>query len=478
MPNFDISDLADFSRLTQGALGAVNSLLGGRDPKEWDIREASFNGVKFHVFSLSKQNVFSAFNGEPTSETENTNYEGAVSRVSDFSGRRKVKYSFPYRDGQTTDDLGRKGQSFEVDALIFGRRYMEGYNRLLAEFDKPTPGKLVHPVRGEIDCVIEDVTHVHQHDQRKAVSLRITFTEHNFSVGSINLLNDASVKSALTQALEVFKIIDRAIARVEAAVLFARGVKNLINSFLAVYKRDQAVTLTRMNMTFNTKGGSTDIPALLPVNLGGSGIATSAIGGASSGTVIGQGTAGGGGTGGGGGGTGGGGSGGGTGGGGTSGGGGSGGSGINGSSIVSDENFVVVRSVSDPFNGIPVADLTSTTAIAIAITELAKETQNLRDQATTIIKAINDNGGALELYDTVIELRQTTILTQAVLEKGTASSNARILNYTVPRTMSLREVAFNNGISPNRVEELDILNPSLLSINFIEKGVVLRVPAA
>jgi len=453
MPKFDISDLADFSRITQGALGSFNSLIGGRDPKEWDIREASFNGVKFHVFNLSKTNSFSAVNGAPQPD-EKTVWDGAVSRFADFSGRRKVKYSFPYRDGQTTDDLGRMGETFEVDALIHGPRYMEGYQRLLNEFNKPTPGKLIHPVRGELDCVVEQVSHIHQHDQRKAVALRIVFTEHNFTVGSINALRDSSVKSSLTKALEVFKAIDRAVARVEGAILLARGIKNLVNSYLALYKRDSARTLTRMNVTFNSNGTSTDIPALLPQNIGGSGIATSAAGGASdgrvptlgsidpvtgrpTGTTIGSQTA-----------------------------------------ITADENFVVVRSISDPFNGIPVADLSSTTLIAVAITELTKEVQALRDQATQIIKAIEGNGAALELYDTILEMRQTVILTQDVLEKGAASSNARIVSFTVKRVMSLREAAFLNGLSPNRVQELDILNPELASINYIEPGTVLRIPSS
>lgn len=445
MPKFDISDAADFSRITQGALGNLNTLFGGRDPKEWDIQEASFNGVKFLVFGLSKKVTdLSALFGDGQNE-EKTDWEGAVSRFSDFSGRRKVKYSFPYRDGQTTDDLGRKGETFEVDAVIFGPRYKKGYQALLNEFKKPTPGKLVHPVRGELDCVVEDVTHVHQYDQRKAVSLRIVFTEHNFNVGSINNLRDSSVKNALTAALEVFKIIDRAIARIEGAVLLARGIKNLLNSYNAVYKRDSARTLTRMNQTFNTKGGSSDIPALLPVNLGGSGVATSSSGGTSTGTTSGTASA---------------------------------NQALSNSSIVSDENFVVVRSVSDPFNGVPAADLSNPTVLAVAITELTKEVQALRDQATVIIQTIQNNGAALELYDTVIELRQSTILTQSVLEKGVASSNARIVNYTVPRVMSLREAAFLNGISPNRVEELDLLNPDLLSINHLERGTVIKVPAA
>lgn len=465
MPKFDLSDIGDFSRVTQGALGNLNTLFGGRDPKEWDIREASFNGIKFHVFALSKANLFDQRSGQQIEEDAKTVWEGAVNRFSDFSGRRKVKYSYPYRDGQTTDDLGRKAQSFEVEALIFGNRYMEGYTRLMKEFDKPTPGKLVHPVRGEIDCVVEDVQHVHAGDSRKAVALKITFTEHNFTAGTLGSVGLNSVKSKLTDALQVFKTIDGIVRKVEAAQLLARGIKNLLNTYLAIYKRDSARTLTKMNQTFNTKGGSTDIPALLPVNLGGSGIATSSTGGASDGRVSVPSSGSGGGSSGG-----------------SSGSSGSGsGGGTSGSSgLVQDTNFVVVRSVSDPFNGVPVADLTESTVVAVAVTQLEKEVQALRDQATTIIKTMlgNGSGAALELNDSVIEMRQTVVIIQQVLEAGAASSNARIINYIVPRLMSIREVAFANGITPDRVQEVDLLNPALESVNFIEKGTVMRIPSA
>jgi hypothetical protein len=42
--------------------------------------------------------------------------------------------------------------------------------------------------------------------------------------------------------------------------------------------------------------------------------------------------------------------------------------------------------------------------------------------------------------------------------------------------MSLREAAFLNGVAPNRVQELDLLNPFLLSTNFIAKGTSIKVP--
>ncbi len=201
-----------------------------------------------------------------------------------------------------------------------------------------------------------------------------------------------------------------------------------------------------MNMTFNSKGGSADIPALLPVNLGGTGTSTSAAGGPTAGNPLANAA--------------------------------STGTATSGAAIVSDQNFVVVRSVSDPFNGIPVEALSSNTILAVAVTELTKQVQALRVQVGVIIRGIIDGGAALELYDTILEMRQSIVLVQDVLEKGVASSNARIIDYRLPRVMSLREVAFENGIDVARVQELDVLNPALLSVNYIAKDTILRVPLA
>jgi len=403
MSKFDLSDPADFSRVTQGSLKDVNALFGGRDPSEWDIVEGSYNGVVFHVFESKQQ------------------WDGALPRVTDTGGRRKVKYQYPYRDGQTTDDLGRKPGSFDMELMIFGPRYMLGFQKLIAEFDKSTPGKLIHPVRGEIVCAIEDYVVTHESQSRKAVQMRVTFIEHNFTIGNIRQLRDSTVKSALSAALKVFAVIDAAIAKVEAATLLARAVKITINQLLGTYKSTTAITLTQMNATFNAKGGSADIPSLLPTNQGGT---------------------------------------------------------RNSDGSISSENFVVARSPSDPFNSVPLSDLSAEVILATAVNNLTKQVIARRAELAAIIQAITDNGAALELFDTVIELRQTAVLLQEVLERGAASSNARVIDYTVPRTMSLREAAFLNGLPPNRVQELDLLNPSLLSINYIEPGTVVKVPAA
>jgi hypothetical protein len=441
MPKFDLSNAADFSRITGQTLTDVNAFFGGRNPNEWDIKEAKYNGIPFHVFESKKyvvqdpsQDSIGGINPQSIGRQETITWEGALSQVEDVTGRRKVKYQFPYRDGQTTDDLGRKPFSFTVDAVIFGPRYIEGFRALINEFDKPTPGKLTHPIRGDIICAVDDINYIHRHDSRKSVEMQIVFIEHNFTIGDLRQKTDSSVKSALSAALSVFSAIDRAISAVEIALLLPRAIKNRIQSLLAAYKGATGRSLTSMNVTFNrNRGGqigigsdssvidnSVDIPSLLPVNLGGTRLPDGSI---------------------------------------------------------LEDNFVVVRSVSDPFNSIPVDIVNRTVAqLALASADIQKQVSNLWSQAAEIIREIDDNGASLELYETTLSIRETAVMVQQVYDTGIASSSSLVADYKVPRLMSLREVAFENGISVDRVEELSLLNPEILSNNYIEPGVIVKVP--
>ena len=156
---------------------------------------------------------------------------------------RKVKYKYPYVDGQTTDDLGREPGSFELEILIFGQNYMDCFNQLLIEFNDPVPGILVHPVRGEIVCGVDKYTLTHQSDQRKAMGIHVTFTEHNFSILGPNDLQSpakSSIKSALSNVLGVFAKFDAVINKVNGAILFAKGVQAITTSYVALLKQNSA----------------------------------------------------------------------------------------------------------------------------------------------------------------------------------------------------------------------------------------------
>ncbi len=403
MSRFDLNQPLDFAKLTMGDASSILQNFSNHGGKEWDILEGSYNGVLFHVFSSK------------------SNYQGAVSQIQDSGGRRKVKYMFPYRDGQTTDDLGRKPGSFEVNILIFGQRYLEGLSALTAQFNRPTPGTLIHPVRGPIQCVPEDVVLIHSSEERKAVAIRVTFIEHNFTIGDIRKIKDTSVKGALAGAIAAFVGIQNAINAVEANINAARSIKNQIKAALEEYNTGYAQLLTNLNSTFNL-GSSSDIPTLIPVNEGG----TRAADG----------------------------------------------------SLISDQ-FSTVASPSDPFQSIPLEALSPEAQTAFAVEQITKDVNTLRDSlsATIIDMEATDNGlGALKLYDNILDLKNSADLMQDVLEKGISSSQSQIINYVTPQIMSLREIAFANGIDVNRVGDLDIMNPTLESTNYIAKGSTVMVP--
>lgn len=397
MSRFDINDAKDFEALTVGqGAGILNTLNGafGKKPEEWDILEGSYNGVLFHVFQSK------------------STYQAALSQITDVGGRRKVKYAFPYTDGQTTDDLGRKPESFAMEILVHGNRYMQGYAALIKEFNKPTPGTLIHPIRGQIKCVVEDIKIVHNHERRKAMLLDVTFIEHNFTVGDIRKGKDKTVKGALARALEAFNSINNAFLQVTGAVQFGQSLVNQIGTAISEYNLRFGTSLSKINSSFNASD-SDDIPGLLPSNLGAIGASTS--------------------------------------------------------DRFQSASTAVETSGEDTTNA----------ATVLTVEALQKEVNQRRAEIESVIlqmESLGNGQGALEFYDEILGLKNSAILMQLALEAGAASSQSNIVQYTVPRLMSIREVAFANGVDVERVGEIDLLNPSLLSVNFIEKDTVMRIP--
>lgn len=402
MSKFDLSKAQDFQAATIGsASGILQTLaLAGRDPSKWDLLEGSYNNVLFHVFQ---------------SKTE---YQAELPRISDRGGRRKVKYKFPYKDGQTTDDLGREPESFDVEVLFHGNRYMQGFVALKAQLDKPTPGVLVHPVRGNIKCVPETYEIVHESQSRKALTIKVSFTEHNFTIGDLRDFKDTSVKGALATALGVISTINNVITNVIGSALFVNSLKNQVKQALTDYSNQFGTTLTNLNQIFN-KNSSSDIPGLLPVNDGGN---------------------------------------------------------RNPDGTLASTNFTIATSPNDVISSVNLSQQTQT---ALAVGTVTKQVVAIRQQLATIIATIESgaNGqGSLEFHDDVVNLKETGILMQDCLEKGIASSQIQVIAFIVPRDMSLREVAFMNSLEPDRVVDLDLLNPNLESINLLRKGTTVQVP--
>lgn len=398
MGRFDLNTPVDFARLTSSL---TSQLLGafGKDPKMWAIEEASYNGIVFHVFKSTQT------------------YQGALSSIVDQGGRRKVKYLYPYVDGQALDDLGARPEQFDLEVVLFGSRYKEILIRLMSELNKPQAGTLDHPVRGKITCAMETYSLRHSNEMRNAASLTLTMIQQTFTISSYGTVaSDNSLKGALSRALGAFKKISSAIDKVNASIIATQSAKAFLTSAIEEYKSLYARTLGRINQSFNA-GTSIDIPTLLPTYLGG--LAT---------TI-----------------------------------------------------YASVVSPNDPFASIPVSEITAPIQKPLDTQEAQKEVNSVRDSAGSVIADMEDMGGglgSLEFHDNIVDIKSTAIDMQSALEKAVASSNAVVTDYTVRILMSIREVAFAVGINVDRVNEIELLNPELQSVNWIPKGSTLKVPVA
>lgn len=432
--SLNIGKKADFALATGSSLETIRQLFGGT-PGEWDIEEASYNSVTFHVFKSQ------------------VDWGGALPSVRDSGGRRLVKYKFPYRDGQTTDDLGAEPETFSLDILLFGESYRSGLVQLMKELQKPEPGLLVHPVRGVITCKMQDYELTHSVESRFAVALKVTFVQHSFTLASYGKIAEKKTfKGIIASLLQVFNVINGAVNKVRALVNLVNSVRATIldayESYLAAFQ----TTLVSVNQVFN-KGTSADIPALVPVNQGGV---------------------------------------------------------LQPDGTLSSTSFPDAVNPDDPYRNVPVAQIQAAIAansavlasqenafqilanVSTALASLVIQNQinSCRALADNLIKILEatplnqgsllslgtDSDGSLEFYLEILDLKRSVILLQNAYETGLSQTQASVIRYKVPRLMSLREVAFANNLDPDRSLEIDLLNPELESVNFLPAGTDVLVP--
>ncbi len=92
-----------------------------------DIQDASFRGVPFYVEKDSAK-----------------------------GGRRVANHQYPKRDKPYAEDLGRKQESYTLEAFTLGDTAIADRNRLLAALRAGGPGTLVHPTLGSLRVQVGD----------------------------------------------------------------------------------------------------------------------------------------------------------------------------------------------------------------------------------------------------------------------------------------------------------------------------------
>lgn len=388
------------------------------------------------VFTNAAGNALVFFYEQPTKD-EGKGRLTAVDTISDSGGRRLAVYEYPYVDGQLVDDLGRKGETFTFNIKFHGVNYQENFNQFIYHVvNSRGAGTLSHPVRGAITCRFKEYEFNHKHDEWSAVSIKATFIEDNTGAIELQLAGDATPDSAIRSALQTLvdtqAAVSARISQVTALLLLPGAIKASLQARLDSIRGQISGLIGQLAATFATSSTTATLAAQAVAN-------STDIISLTDGTIT----------------------------------------KTTGGTTSSSQLPPVFQVGFDPSTQAAIQSQQASFVSANTITtqQAVTAANKARANISAAISEINLNFGN-QGFDIVLQYRGMAVAIQQAVETCISTSLKKVKVYTVPSPMSLRAIAFKNGLSPNRQNDIEALNPYLGSVNWVPAGSQIIVPAS
>ena len=98
-------------------------------------------------------------------------------QANDETGRRLAIHRYPQRDEAFAEDLGRKNEPFEIEAIVTGPNWLDDAKKLHEACGQKGPGELVHPWLGLMRVVCLSSKRVFNARERGAAKFTLQFFE-------------------------------------------------------------------------------------------------------------------------------------------------------------------------------------------------------------------------------------------------------------------------------------------------------------
>lgn len=403
-------------------VSAFSNPFGAQAQSEWNLSKG--------VFTTEKGSVVFYYIKDP-SPTQRT----AIDQMSESGGRRLAIYEYPYRDGQRVTDLGRKGEIFTFNIKFFGTNYELLLNAFIDQVvNANLRGTLTHPIRGSVQARFRDYEFVHVYNEWNAVTIKATFVEDNTDELDLISVPASSPDSVLRNALQFLtdsqSKISTLVTEVSALLLLPNAIKSAMLNRLDSLTGQISRLMGQLVSTFSTDA---QLKAL-------STKAASVAGGVPAlytGTASTQGA---------------------------------------GSGSVAQLPVTLQVGFSPTTQAAIVSQISNFVNANQITTQQALFNANQLRAAITL--AIAEVLGYLgnDGYETVVQYRALANSVQLAVESAISTAQSKIKIYVVPESMSLRLIAKNNGLDPDRQNDIEALNPYLTSVNFIPAGSRISVP--
>jgi hypothetical protein len=367
----------------------------------------------------------------------------AVDQIQDSGHRRLAVYEYPYVDGQKLKDLGRKGETYTFNIKFHGPDYQsklkEFYNNV---YRSNQVGKLQHPVlsaiRGAVDCRLQSFEPIHRAEESNSVTFKATFVEDNSATLDYAVLtkSDKSAATALQNALnrlvQTQAFVTQKLTEASALLGLPSALTAAMNSRKTTLMGSVSGLLGQLGATFAT---GDDLLALLSIGAGAAGGVTDVNAGAV----------------------------------------------VERTTIGSDQLVTVPPVFQTGLDSNAQTLVNAQTDAFVNANQISPQqavfTANQSRSAITDAIAEAEKNLGNEAYDIVVSYRSLAVTIQETVEACITSSQSRVKVFVTTRAMSLRAIAFANGLNPDRQNDIESLNPYLGSINFVPKGSSITVPA-
>lgn len=361
----------------------------------------------------------------------------AIDQITDSGGRRLAKYEYPYRDGQRMTDLGRRGETFTMNIKFHGLQYQTKLKEFLNVLVNSNEQAIVtHPVRGAVTARYSSHEFVHRYDEWNAVTIKVVFEEDNTdTLAQTNFANasqDSAIRNSLQNLVNAQAQISAAISSVSALLLLPNSIVNAMKNRLNSLTTQISGLIGQLGATFSS---NTTIQALAASSQTIAGGITSLSSGTATSTASG--------------------------------------------STVTAQLPPVFQVGFDPSTQTAINKNIAAFIAANQITpqQAVYSANAARAGITAAIAEVNTNMSNYG-YDIVVQYRGLATSIQQAVESSIAATQSLVTIYTTQRPMSLRQIAFANGLTADDQNTIESLNPYLASVNYIPAGTQVTVPVS
>lgn len=442
---------------TNGVQDLVNSIsnisnpYGGPSTGKWNIQRCLFQqlskGIVAKSVVLFYETPGASGNKALGEISENYQSKTFLSDVNDKGGRRIARYKYPYKDGQALADLGRMAEIFSMNLKFGGLQYQTRFNDFIANVAKYNgDAQLVHPIRGIIPVKFVDWNYVHTSDEWNFVTIKAVFEEDNSVIlqqinkgggqqkASVSI--DQSIRNGLSKLSTYQAAIQGAISDATAILKLPGAIQSALKLRLSSLTNSIAGFQAQLAATFSSNSSLNRVNAQAG-QVGGN------ILNINSGTVSNSTT-----------------------------------SNNNGTATTATLPPVFQAGFDPSTDALISSQLSSFVNASQVTTQQAVYTANsIRATISTAIAEAETNLGIYS-FDTIFNYRQMAVMVQEITEACVSSVTPQIISYTVLVPMSLRQIAFANNLDPDRGNDIEALNPYIQSVNRVEAGTVVLVPAS